>query len=361
MKRTKLISLLLSVAMLFSLAACSKLKGEKTETIKLDNCELLYKGACIMSDYEGNDALVITLDFTNNSKKSITYVWNILETVTQNGQQLDYAAVYTDLDTYTGVTDSQFEEVAAGATIEIKTAFLLNDTKNTVEATFEQAMGEKSGKITIDPSTLNRETTQAPAAGNTGNTGSGKTSSGITLPSGNTGHAGNATNTNSTLDWWNGDWYGWWIMTECTGYYEGMDGQWWDICGSIDIGQDGTGTVTLWDEDYSKMSPMAEVAVSLMDTGMSEYGTLISEEGYFTDMDLWYAEWYIDPAMIDMEDMILIDGYYQSGGDEYYYQIYLRPWGNYWSDMEEESLPAYYYDWYLPLIDAGEPMPNVIG
>ena len=51
------------------------------------------------------------------------------------------------------------------------------------------------------------------------------------------------------LDWWNGDWYGWWKMTGCSGYYEDMEGGWWDICGNIDIGADKTGVVRLWDED----------------------------------------------------------------------------------------------------------------
>ena len=38
------------------------------------------------------------------------------------------------------------------------------------------------------------------------------------------------------LDWWNGDWYGWWKMSGCSGGYEDMEGEWWDVCGSIDIG-----------------------------------------------------------------------------------------------------------------------------
>ena len=32
-----------------------------------------------------------------------------------------------------------------------------------------------------------------------------------------------------------------------------------------------------------------------------------------------------------------------------------------WDDTEEDRLPNYYDDWYLPLIDAGKPMPDSIG
>ena len=44
-------------------------------------------------------------------------------------------------------------------------------------------------------------------------------------------------------------------MTGCSGYYESMEGRWWDVCGVIDISTDYTGTVTLWDEDYTRAEP----------------------------------------------------------------------------------------------------------
>ena len=81
------------------------------------------------------------------------------------------------------------------------------------------------------------------------------------------------------LDWWNGDWYGWWKMTGCSGYYEDMEGDWWDICGNIDIGADKTGVVRLWDEDYSRDSLMAKVNVTLSTAGTGEHGTMTSEDG----------------------------------------------------------------------------------
>ena len=163
------------------------------------------------------------------------------------------------------------------------------------------------------------------------------------------------------LDWWNGDWYGWWKMSGCSGGYEDMEGDWWDICGSIDIGADKTGTVKLWDEDYSKDDPMAEATVTLSAAGTGEHGTLTSESGYFTDVDLEHADWIIDPGLEDYEDLIRIDGWYESGDDEFYYEIYLRPWGTVWDDMDEDSRPNLYSSWYLPLIEAGKSMPDAVG
>ena len=43
------------------------------------------------------------------------------------------------------------------------------------------------------------------------------------------------------------------------------------------------------------------------------------------------------------------------------YEIYLRPWGSKWPEDDEDKLPYYYNDWYLPLIEAGKDMPDTIG
>ena len=37
-----------------------------------------------------------------------------------------------------------------------------------------------------------------------------------------------------------------------------MNDNWWDVSGIIEIGSDYMGTVTLWDEDYSRSNPMVD-------------------------------------------------------------------------------------------------------
>ena len=58
--KTKLLCLILTALMLLSgLTACGKDKeGKDSNLIKLGDYELLYKGACIMEDSDGNDAIV---------------------------------------------------------------------------------------------------------------------------------------------------------------------------------------------------------------------------------------------------------------------------------------------------------------
>ena len=346
--KTKLLCLLLAMLMLFSLAACGKETAKDSNLIKLGDYELLYKGACIMEDSDGNDAIVLTLDFTNNGKESASYLWSIDETLTQDGEELEVATVITDYSAFTAVIDKQFEEVAPGETLEVQTAFVLKDTTHPVKATFEQLFGKKNGTITIDPSTLSREAS-ADSTGSTNTT--------LPVPTGD-----------ALLDWWNGAWYGWWTMTGCSGAYESMAGRWWDACAVIDIGSDYTGSVTIWDEDYSRADPMLQASVTLNSAGVGEHGTVMSESGYFTNLPLEHADWIIDPAINsrfpDVENMICIEGWYEDGEDEFYYEVYLRPWGQLWDDFAADypdDIPYYYDDWYLPLVESGSAMPDVVG
>ena len=303
---------------------------------------LLYKSACIMEDSAGNDAIVLTLDYTNKEKESASYLWSVNETLVQNGTELEVASIITNYDVLETVIDNQFKEVAPGATLEVRTAFVLMDTTSEVKATFEDLLGSKNGTITIDPSTLSRE--EAAETESESESESEATMS--------------AANQDPLIDWWNGEWYGWWEMTGCSGEYESMEGQWWDVCGVIDIGTDYTGVVTLWDESYTKSEPMVTAQVSLNEAGTGEHGTLVSESGWFTNVALEHADWIVDPGLMEREDMICIDGWYEDGDDEFHYEFYLRPWGHRWGDAGEDVLPYFYTDWYLPLIEAGKSMPD---
>ena len=346
---TRFLSLLLIAVLAISLCGCGG-EGKKTESnqIKLEDYELLYKDACIMTDSDGNDAVVLTLDFTNNSKESASYIWSINETLVQNGEELEVAAVITDYTSFATAVDKQFEDVAPGETLEVQTAYVLKDAAAPIKVTFEQLFGKKNGTITIDPAALSRET----SADSTGSTNTA-----LPAPTGD-----------ALLDWWNGAWYGWWTMTGCSGAYESMAGQWWDACAVIDIGSDYTGTVTIWDEDYSRADPMSQASVTLNSAGVGEHGTVMSESGYFTNLPLEHADWIVDPAINsrfpDIENMICIEGWYEDGEDEFYYEVYLRPWGQLWDDFAADypdDVPYYYDDWYLPLVEAGSAMPDVVG
>ena len=167
-------------------------------------------------------------------------------------------------------------------------------------------------------------------------------------------------------EYWNGDWFGWMVCSNGTNESADWDGLYWDCMAKIEIDENGEGGMIIWDETTSVDDPMIGVMISVSDGGFPQ-GRLKSEEGWFWDCEIGNADWLVDPDGLGYEHLILIEGTYTDPEDSFShfdYHIYLRPWGLDWADIEEEQpdgLPTYYYDWYLPAIQAGAAMPDVIG
>ena len=172
---------------------------------------------------------------------------------------------------------------------------------------------------------------------------------------------GMSTDESDQQKWWNGSWYGWWMVEDATGAYTELIGSWWDCSAVIEVDEDLQGTMVIYDEDGSLTDPISDAEVSVAMTGTSEHGTMLSQGGYFMDQDLQYADWMIDPGESDYTDTLEIRGSFtvDDGGIDYY--VILRPWGTDWSDVVKEDRPYFYEDWYLPLIESGSEMPYKIG
>ena len=160
------------------------------------------------------------------------------------------------------------------------------------------------------------------------------------------------------------------IIESGTGDYALSAGGWWDACARIDLGEDGSGTLTLWDDSCEAGEYIAQASVQA-EADLTTSGRLVSTDGSFLNCPLTGADaWYIDaaaPESMPYHDMICISGVYtdpEGSGSSFVYTIYLRPWGMDWEDVraaDESLLPYYYDDWYLPLIEAGGSMPDQIG
>ena len=79
-RKTRLLCLLLTLAMALTLCACG---GDKASSdpnhIVLEDCTLDYKGAVLTQDSVGNDTIVITLSYTNTGKSSASFLWKLVE------------------------------------------------------------------------------------------------------------------------------------------------------------------------------------------------------------------------------------------------------------------------------------------
>lgn len=148
-----------------------------------------------------------------------------------------------------------------------------------------------------------------------------------------------------------GDWYGWWRMYSTSGDWAHMYGYWWDCCAEIE-----DGSMLLWDEDLPKDNFLAEAELSIHNKDIRCTG------GSFLDRKLKSSSWDIILSEDDCGTLMTISGEYDAvGKGSFSYKIYLRPWGSKWPEDDENKLPYYYNDWYLPLIEAGKNMPDVIG
>lgn len=172
-------------------------------------------------------------------------------------------------------------------------------------------------------------------------------------------------------DWWNGEWYGWWAITEGTDGYAELTGNWWDCCADIEAYGDDTMYMCLWDEDCSRNEPISEINFILSE-GDGFMGTAESEGGYFYSMEFGKGHLKLDPSVYNLENTIGIEGDYTDEDGSFHFRLYLRPWGQDWSDVDaedyenipyeaEDLYPFYYEDWYLPAIEDGISMPDTIG
>lgn len=190
---------------------------------------------------------------------------------------------------------------------------------------------------------------------------------GATAPNLSAGAPGDTTSTGDMAymrQWWSGDWYGWWHIVSADGKYADMEGLWWDCLAHIDLDENGAGRLEIWDEDLPRGDGVAEVPI-LVDSvdGSGEMGTAFSSGGWFMDSDMEWGEWYINPVDSAFENTIEISCAMMADDGNYAYHIYLRPWGQLWDDVEAETpedVPPGYDSWYLPLIEAGESMPDEI-
>ncbi len=155
------------------------------------------------------------------------------------------------------------------------------------------------------------------------------------------------------LGYWMNEYYGWWMILDASGDYADLNGTALDVCGAIyfNDGSDDTGYVYLWDETGDIDDPMCVVDVNF-EEGASEAGRMRSTDGYFLDESVGEGDWVVDPAVStfsEFEHMIEIDGSYGDDTNGFDYVILIRPWGMDWEDIREYNdafLPYLYDSWY---------------
>ena len=100
------------------------------------------KDAYQTTDYEGNDAVVVTFDFTNNSTEAISFDVALYATVYQDGVELDYAYIGDD-----EIDNSSYTDIKPGTTLEVCEAYELRNTTSDIEVEVEELFSLTDEKV----------------------------------------------------------------------------------------------------------------------------------------------------------------------------------------------------------------------
>ena len=121
-------------------AAKDKNKSNKVSDGTIGDYKCIVKGAEKCKDYAGKDAVLITYDFTNNSKNAISFDVALDAAAYQEGVGLETAILDED-------TDLLDVEIKPGVTKEVRKAYLLRNTSSEVEIEMSELISLSDDEI----------------------------------------------------------------------------------------------------------------------------------------------------------------------------------------------------------------------
>ena len=146
------------------------------------------------------------------------------------------------------------------------------------------------------------------------------------------------------FEWWEGEWYGYWqVINADDREYKYLENTPRNCYGMIKVSKEGTATLHLWDDE----AELAAVEMTI------ETAMLCAKQGSFFGSPV-NTEWLISTSYTAPEDMIYTtDRFVDAEGKGFYYELYLRPWGMLWDDIQDGKglinyqKPPNYTGWYV--------------
>lgn len=102
-------------------------------------------GVTVAEDYEGNPALIVNYDFTNNSEEAASAMFSLNIDVFQNGLELE-TAIIADASVYD--SGQSMRDIQTGATLSCQDAFVLEDTTSPVEVHVSELISFDDTEVT---------------------------------------------------------------------------------------------------------------------------------------------------------------------------------------------------------------------
>lgn len=176
--------------------------------------------------------------------------------------------------------------------------------------------------------------------------------------------SGCSTGRSEAEQFYNGDWYGWWMITNSTVPDLADDDSqtyWYDCMANFRFLLGGAGFLTIWDEDDSgRDDPIASIPIQL-----DEQTKIVTsrKDGWFYESDVGEGDLVINPSDAYYENNLVFEIHYEVDEGSFDGYFFLCPWGNDWHEIREDNpdiLPYGFESWYLPKIEAGEKAPDKI-
>jgi hypothetical protein len=147
-------------------------------------------------------------------------------------------------------------------------------------------------------------------------------------------------------EWWDGQWYGTYVVTDAGGVWSEQAGEVFDCLAFIDMRDDLTGTLYLWDY-YEELGTVEIVLEPNVGTNGMGFVSAVSGE-MFGNFAVSSRAFDISPGAEKVDDLIWINSEVAqtNNPEEYYveYELVLRPWGVMWDDSGYD--PPSGYAWY---------------
>lgn len=154
----KLVVIMLALMMVFAVTACggggdgSEKGGDsdaKSNVMKVGGYTAEYKGYEIVKDYDGDDAIAITWNYTNDGEEAMSFNWAFYYTLFQDGAELDHSTVFIE-GTYDTLDEDINKEIQPGNSIEVKTTNKLTSLESPVTIEYQGLLTDDEGTIEID-------------------------------------------------------------------------------------------------------------------------------------------------------------------------------------------------------------------
>lgn len=156
----KVLAMLLVLVMVLGLAACGD-KEEKIENpnlIKIGDYQALYTGAYVTKDYDGDDAIVASFTYTNNSDEAKSFMWAMFYTAMQGGVEMENSTIFVSADSYDYIGEDNLLDVDPGSSLDVALTYKLRNLTDPVVIGFSDLMDEETGEINIDVTKLEVKT-----------------------------------------------------------------------------------------------------------------------------------------------------------------------------------------------------------